>query len=304
MKPNKKFTTCALIFAALCTGTSVASTLATRFLSIEAENKQIAFEQAQLDLIRQIFSQVSSETVSRCQTIANQTQCIFEDNSTISSIPVEISHLNLDSTQCEADRCQYHFSVDMQAWHQQLNAQLTTSIDTFNHLVTDNNASWDGFLRMEKARDELAQSKYRATILSSIAPRQSASLISDYNQSEVRINELISQTPIRILTAGDPLSQQLANALTSKFIVDQDIGLPIYVETQMRQGTSNNRIVVEKQVRLRLLDPKNLSHVVQQLEFSEQTIAHDMVTAKELARQNILARVNQHTFYELFLGRK
>ncbi|MEZ9191692.1 hypothetical protein AB4133_20570, partial [Vibrio sp. 10N.286.52.F8] len=304
MKYIKLILPCLATFMIFWGNTSNANYLAPKKIAIKAESEHIAFEQAQFKLAKQLFSKVSAETVSSCQTIADQTHCLFEDKSTISSIPIEVSHLSLHSQTCGDVLCQYQFSVDVQTWYQQLTTQLSTSLKSFDQLVSDDILSWDNFLRMEKARDELAQNKYRVMILSSIAPNQASSLLQDYHQSEVRINERISQTPVKFLTAGDLLSQQVANALTQQFVVDQDNGLPIYVESLSKQGHSHNRAVSHKTIRLKLLEPQDLSRVVQQIEFSERAIANDVIIAKEQASNTILTKINQHTFYELFLGRE
>ncbi|WP_210447408.1 hypothetical protein [Vibrio crassostreae] len=290
------------------------SSFAAPYLYIDGygENQQQAEKDAKEKLAFQMFSTVEvEETASnkyktRTEFTNGEKQesgshdVTMDTTSKISSIPINISNMELVKSSCDGFECKFEFRIHKDTWSDQLSRDIEQKHQLAKQYTIKQGDDWKSAVSFAEAERLLNKSHQSILVLTSLDNSAARLFHQQQIVLERKTVERIQNIDITIRTASDDYSKQLSALLADKVGFTSQGDIIVYIKGNVRKGRRNNKYIAKQELILKVFEEKNPNVAVSQKILSETGEASSKEKALEIAQDKITKIVSENSIYTLF----
>jgi hypothetical protein len=295
---------CFLIVFSLLVGVGCANAQSSdRFIYVLGTGETIdkAVIDAKKQLALNIYSEIEVREKSLFTKIDNQVSSSFEQESSLRSLPIEISNLELVTSECQNNLCEYRFKIDRLAWSEKLTRELNNSFELAELKLENLGNRWVDFKRFSQANDIVAKSNINMKLLSSLSAKDAKDLSPRHQRVQQQLERSTHQFSISFRSSSDAFAGQLLSLLSNNAISSPQGAISIFIKTSARNGRVGGNFVVRQNVQLKIFDAAAPGVMVAQKLVTELGESpKSLAAATNDARQKLIKKLTSESIYSIF----
>lgn len=295
---------CFLIVFSLLVGVDCANAQSSdRFIYVLGTGETIdkAVIDAKKQLALNIYSEIEVREKSLFTKIDNQVSSSFEQESSLRSLPIEISNLELVTSECQNNLCEYRFKIDRLAWSEKLTRELNNSFELAELKLENLGNRWVDFKRFSQANDIVAKSNINMKLLSSLSAKNANDLSPRHHHVQQQLERSTHQFSISFRSSSDAFAGQLLSLLSNNAISSPQGAISIFIKTSARNGRVGGNFVVRQNVQLKIFDAAAPGVMVAQKLVTELGESpKSLAAATNDARQKLIKKLTSESIYSIF----
>ncbi len=295
---------CFLIVFSLLVGVGCANAQSSdRFIYVLGTGETIdkAVIDAKKQLALNIYSKIEVREKSLFTKIDNQVSSSFEQESSLRSLPIEISNLELVTSECQNNLCEYRFKIDRLAWSEKLTRELNNSFELAELKLENLGNRWVDFKRFSQANDIVAKSNINMKLLSSLSAKNANDLSPRHHRVQQQLERSAHQFSISFRSSSDAFAGQLLSLLSNNAISSPQGAISIFIKTSARNGRVGGNFVVRQNVQLKIFDAAAPGVMVAQKLVTELGESpKSLAAATNDARQKLIKKLTSESIYSIF----
>lgn len=295
---------CFLIVFSLLVGVGCANAQSSdRFIYVLGTGETIdkAVIDAKKQLALNIYSKIEVREKSLFTKIDNQVSSSFEQESSLRSLPIEISNLELVTSECQNNLCEYRFKIDRLAWSEKLTRELNNSFELAELKLENLGNRWVDFKRFSQANDIVAKSNINMKLLSSLSAKDAKDLSPRHHHVQQQLERSTHQFSISFRSSSDAFAGQLRSLLSNNAISSPQGAISIFIKTSARNGRVGGNFVVRQNVQLKIFDAAAPGVMVAQKLVTELGESpKSLAAATNDARQKLIKKLTSESIYSIF----
>ncbi|MDR9829191.1 hypothetical protein RCJ22_26735 [Vibrio sp. FNV 38] len=269
------------------------------------DNQKEAIIDAKQSLAKSIFSKVEVYERSHTEKNNNETQVFYEQTSSLSTIPIDIQKLELQTVNCDSTPCEYLFRVDKQGWAQRTSNNIANNQSKIRITLANDNTKWRDLMQLLTAQQLIDDSNNDLAVLFSLDQKAYSEFASIQHQLEQALHAKRDHFTVDFRSSPDSFSTQVASHFATSPFADSNGKITIYIKSSGRQGTKGNLFVAKQTLLLTFFDDSNLSVAVSQKELSEvSTSVRSKSDALHEAQAKIIEALNKESIFRFLKLRK
>ncbi|MGI9895076.1 hypothetical protein ACKVMY_05855 [Vibrio natriegens] len=256
---------------------------------------------AKKQLALNIYSEIEVREKSLFTKIDNQVSSSFEQESSLRSLPIEISNLELVTSECQNNLCEYRFKIDRLAWSEKLTRELNNSFELAELKLENLGNRWVDFKRFSQANDIVAKSNINMKLLSSLSAKDAKDLSPRHHRVQQQLERSAHQFSISFRSSSDAFAGQLLSLLSNNAISSPQGAISIFIKTSARNGRVGGNFVVRQNVQLKIFDAAAPGVMVAQKLVTELGESpKSLAAATNDARQKLIKKLTSESIYSIF----
>ncbi|WMN89801.1 hypothetical protein NI382_16995 [Vibrio parahaemolyticus] len=256
---------------------------------------------AKKQLALNIYSKIEVREKSLFTKIDNQVSSSFEQESSLRSLPIEISNLELVTSECQNNLCEYRFKIDRLAWSEKLTRELNNSFELAELKLENLGNRWVDFKRFSQANDIVAKSNINMKLLSSLSAKDAKDLSPRHHRVQQQLERSTHQFSISFRSSSDAFAGQLLSLLSNNAIASPQGAISIFIKTSARNGRVGGNFVVRQNVQLKIFDAAAPGVMVAQKLVTELGESpKSLAAATNDARQKLIKKLTSESIYSIF----
>ncbi|WP_240494764.1 hypothetical protein [Vibrio breoganii] len=284
----------------LCCSLSTYAQSESFLVSGYGDSEKTARVDAKQQLALQIFSRVKVNESSHLKKEGNNVVSLYEQQSTIESLPIEIQSLNVKTTDCSQTPCRYEFTVDKTPWIKKLILEIQNSHSHSLVGIERDSQNWSDLKLLFESKKWLEKNEAKLMVLSAL----DASEFNHYATIQMNLEQQLAnkeaQIAITFRSGVDPFSSKVKGVLSNTAIASSNGDFNIYIKGDSRYGQKGNEFVAKQNISLKVFDAFNPGVVISQKDFSQvATSKESSAQALERAQNIILKTLSQESIFTL-----
>ncbi|MCL1137680.1 hypothetical protein [Shewanella pneumatophori] len=264
-------------------------------------NDQSAAERdAKQQLALQLYSKVEVSEKNQQEKTDNLVTSSYSLNSSINSLPVEISNMELVSQSCEQQPCEYEFRINKTVWVNKLLNDINHSHLLATDLLANNGSSWRDLNRLNEVSRLLSKAQNAITLVPSLIETSLAPLNKIHLSLERSLNKQIQSISVTIISSPDLFASTIKAKLAQSLIVSADAHITLYIKAKTQHGRQGQQFIAKQTLFLQLFEANKPSVTVSQKILTEIGLSPNSAeSAKNAAQQKIINTINNKSIFTL-----
>jgi hypothetical protein len=264
------------------------------------ETEQQAAIDAKQQLALRIYSKVDVKEKNIQSKVNGDINTSYELQSKITTLPIEIKNMEINSVTCEYSSCQYQFKINRVKWIASLKREVVESHVIVSDYLSTAGLQWRDLKRFETIKKILLKSEHSLIILSSLSADELV-LQEDKQATLLRLTtQYENKFQVSFRSSSDRFSSEVKSLLSASKAASSTGNITVYIKANMQKGKQGNHYVAKQTVVLQIFEANNLGVVVAQKQLSEMARSPNSIdSALEKARQKIIKTLKTHSIYSL-----
>lgn len=264
------------------------------------ETEQQAAIDAKQQLALRIYSKVDVKEKNIQSKVNGDINTSYELQSKITTLPIEIQNMEINSVTCEYSSCQYQFKINRTKWIASLKREVVESHYIVSDYLSAAGLQWRDLKRFETIKTILLKSEQSLIILSSLSADELV-LQEDKQATLLRLTtQYENKIQISFRSSSDRFSSEVKSLLSASKAASSTGNITVYIKANMQKGKQGNHYVAKQTVVLQIFEANNLGVVVAQKQLSEMARSPNSIdSALKKARQKIIKTLKTHSIYSL-----
>ncbi|MDV6249673.1 hypothetical protein [Vibrio sp. EA2] len=292
-----------IFFSLLVASGSMQAQLSDRFFYVSGIGNTVdeAVVDAKKQLALNIYSEIEVHEKSLVTKNNGRVSSSYEQESSLRSLPIEIPNLELVTSECQNNLCEFRFKVDRQAWSEKITRELKSSYELAELKLDNLGDRWGDFKRFSEANDIVARNEIDMKILSSLNAKGASNLSPVYHRVQKQLEGSAHKFSVSFRSSPDAFAGQLTGILSNNSISSPHGKIAIYIKTSSRNGRVGKNFIVRQNVQLRVFDAAAPGVMVAQKLVTELGESpKSLAEATDDARKKLIKKLTNESIYSIF----
>ncbi|MCK8044455.1 hypothetical protein MSG37_06130 [Shewanella sp. 1CM18E] len=255
---------------------------------------------AKQQLALQLYSKVEVTEKSQQEKADNIVTSSYSLNSSINSLPVEISNMELVSQSCEQQPCKYQFRINKTMWGRKLLNDINHNHLLAADLLASQGFSWQDLNRLNKAYNLLFKAQNAITLVPSLIETNLVPLNKTHLSLERTLNNQAQSISVAISSSPDLFASTVKSTLAQSLMVSADAHITLYIKTQTQHGKRGQKFIAKQTLWLQFFEASNPSLAVsQKILTAIGQSPNSAESAQNAAQQKIINTINNKSIFTL-----
>lgn len=255
---------------------------------------------AKQQLALQLYSKVEVTEKSQQVKTNNLVDSSYSLNSSINSLPIEISNMELVNRSCEQQPYEYEFRINKTVWGKKLLNDINHSHLLATDLLANHGTSWRDINRLNEASSLLFKAQNAITLVQSLIKTSLVPLNKTQLSLERALNKQAQSISVAITASPDLFASRVKSALAGSLMASADAHITLYIKAKTQHGKQGQRFIAKQTLWLQFFEASNPSLVVAQKVLTEIGEPADSAeSAKNAAQQKIINTINNKSIFTL-----
>lgn len=270
------------------------------YVSGTAETMDEAIIDAKKQLALNLYSEIEVHEKSFVTKKDNLVSSSFEQESSIRSLPIEIPNLELVSSDCQANLCDYRFRVQRLEWAEKLSRDLKSNYELAQIKLQNLDNLWADFKRFSEANDIVLSNEANIKLLSALNSKKASELDHLYRRVQKQLASSARLFSVSFRASSDAFANQLQSLMSNSTVSSPQGAITVYIKTSSRKGRAGKDFVVQQNVQLKVFDATAPGVLVAQKLVTEQGKSSiSLAAASDDAKQKLIKKLTNESIYSI-----
>ncbi|MGS0826375.1 hypothetical protein ACVBIO_11235 [Shewanella sp. 0m-8] len=263
-------------------------------------NQRSAELDAKQQLALQLYSKVEVTEKSQQEKTNNVATSSYSLNSSIDSLPIEISNMEFVKQNCQQQPCEYEFRINKTVWGKKLLADINHSHLLATDLLANQGTSWRDLNRLNEASRLIFKARNTIALAPSLIETSFDPLNKTQLSLERALNKQAQSISVVVSASSDLFASTVKSTLTQSLTASANANITLYIKAQTQHGKQGQQFIVKQTLWLQFFEASNPSLAVGEKILTEiGKSSNNAESAKNAAQQKIINTINNKSIFTL-----